>query len=408
MSAVPSDVVIVGASVAGVSTADALRAAGFDGRIRLIDAEAHEPYDKPPLSKQALSPAWDADQGALRKPGHFADKGIELVLGRAADAFDAGRRQVTLADGEVVQADVVVLAPGAQPRLLPEDQMIPGVHVVRALDDARAIRAAFGRRPRIVIAGGGFIGSEVASAARARDLDVTVVEVTAQPLELALGPDVAGAINAMHRDEGVRIEAGVGVREVIGDGRAEAVVLTDGRRLDADLVVLGLGVTPATGWLAGSGLDLGDGIICDRYGRTNVDGVYAVGDAAAWADPVSGAPVRTEHWTTAQQHGVAVGHTIMRADAPKLPPAVPYFWSDQFGVRLQSLGRPRGADEVRLRHGGWGSGDFVALYRKADQLVGAVGANAARTLMPYRALIERGERWSSALAAFPGDSARTA
>lgn len=407
MSGVPADVIIVGASVAGVSTADALRAAGFPGRIRLVDAEDAEPYDKPPLSKQALGVAWDSRRGALRRPGHYAANEIELVLGQAAVGLDAPGRRVRLADGAVLTSDAVVLAPGAKPRLLPESRMLPGVHPVRTRADADAIRVAFTTRPRVVVVGGGFIGLEVASAARARDLDVTVVEVSAQPLEIALGPEPARAISAIHLEAGVRFETGVGVAEVLGTERMEGVVLTDGRRLPADLIVLGLGVTPATGWLTGSGLRLGDGIECDAFGRTNVAGVYAAGDAAAWAEPVTGVPTRIEHWTVAQQRGVALGHTIAHPGEPRQAPSVPYFWSDQCGVRLQSLGRVRGADEIVLRHGGWDS-DFVALYRKGGKLAGAIGVNAARRLMPYRALIERNEDWAAALAAFPSSSVRPA
>lgn len=408
MTTALSGVAVVGASVAGVSTADALRAAGYQGRIQLIDAEKAEPYDKPPLSKQALGVAWDPAQGALRKPDHFADNDIELVLGRAVAGFDASRKRLQLSDGEVIEAETVVLAPGAQPRSLPEEQMLPGVHTLRTLTDARAIRAAFAYRPRVVIVGGGFIGLEVASAARARDLDVTVIEITDQPLESALGSEPARALNAMHRDEGVRFETGVGVERVIGSGLAEGVQLRDGRTVDADLVVLGLGVVPATGWLTYSGLCLGNGIICDAYGRTNIAGVYAAGDAAAWEDPETGVPSRIEHWTTAQQHGVALGHTIVHGDDPRLPPSVPYFWSDQFGVRLQSLGRLRAADEIVLQHGGWSTRDFVALYGKGGRIVGAVGVNAARTLMPYRALIERREAWSTALDAFGSSAVQSA
>jgi NADPH-dependent 2,4-dienoyl-CoA reductase/sulfur reductase-like enzyme len=408
MTTVPADVVIVGASVAGVSTADALRASGYQGRIRLVDAEGVEPYDKPQLSKQALGVAWDPQQASLRGPGHFASHDIDLVLGNAVIGFDAERRVLRLANGESLGADAIVLAPGARPRRLPDEHMLPGVHTLRTLSDARAIREGFTSRPRVVVLGGGFIGLEVASAARSRGLDVTVVEMTAQPLGVALGARAALAMTTMHRDAGVRFETGVGVEAALGGKRVERVLLRDGRLLDADLVVVGFGVVPATDWLKSSGVRLANGIVCDEFGRTNVTGVYAAGDAAAWGHPADGTPTRIEHWTTAQQHGHALGYTITHPDSPRRPPTVPYFWSDQLGVRLQSLGRVRDADEVTLQHGSWTTRDFVALYRKGDRLVGAVGVNAARRLMPYRALIERAESWDAALDAFPSSAVQTA
>lgn len=404
------DVVIVGASVAGVSVADSLRSAGFQGRIRLVDGEDAEPYDKPPLSKQALGVDGSAHRMALRKPGHFDEQGIELLLGRGAVALATGLSgpSLQLDDGETLAADAVVLATGARPRVLPPAAMLPGVHVVRTLADSRAIRSAFEAGPRVVVVGGGFIGLEVASSARARGLDVTVVELERQPLETLLGNEAAVAVTRMHADDGTRFVTGVGVAGVLGSDRVEQVRLTDRRKIDADLVVLGIGVAPAIDWLDGTGLQTtpGGGILCDAFGRTGVDGVYAAGDAASWADPVTGEPVHIEHWTTAQQHGVALGRTILDPGRPQLAPAVPYFWSDQCGVRLQSLGRPRGADEIVLAWGDWDTRDFVALYRRGDRLVGAVGANNARRLMPYRALIERNEPWDAAVSAF-GASVRS-
>lgn len=405
MTDLPDDVVIVGASVAGVSTADSLRNAGFQGRIRLIDAEDVEPYDKPPLSKQCLGPTGALHPVALRKPEHYEARRIELELGRRVVGFDAASRTLRFDDGEQLSAGAVVIATGARPRMLsvgdlPGDRLA-GVYVVRSLADAAAIRDELAAGPRLVVIGGGFIGLEVASSARTRGLDVTVIEMAARPLAAALGDAPGAAMTAMHRDEGVQFVTGIGVDRLEGSGRVERVRLADGRTLPADLVVLGLGVVPAVDWLRGSGVDSSAGIVCDCYGRTARPGVYAAGDAASWADLRTGKPVRIEHWTTAQQHGVALGRTIADPDTPQLPPSVPYFWTDQFGVRLQSLGNLRGADEIVLKEGGWNTRDFVALYRKDDRLVGAVGANAARALMPYRALIERGEKWHAALAAFP-------
>jgi len=256
------------------------------------------------------------------------------------------------------------------------------------------LRAALDAGGRVVIAGCGFIGAEVAAAARKRGLDVTVVESAPRPFKALLGDRPGAALARLHRDKGVRIITGVGVTSVAGGGRAREVLLADGQAVAADIVVLGLGVTPETGWLEGSGIALGDGIICDRYGRTSAPRVHAAGDAAAWPHPVTGLPRRVEHWTTAQQQGAAVGHNIARPDDRKSVPDVPYFWSDQYGVRIQSLGWLDHPDEIRCVHGSWDAAEFVALYRRGDHLTGALGIGAARQLMPWRLAIERRAAWS--------------
>jgi NADPH-dependent 2,4-dienoyl-CoA reductase/sulfur reductase-like enzyme len=399
--------VIVGASVAGLAVADALRKNGYDAPVRVLDAQPVTPHNKPPLSKQALDPGHDDARLALRREEHFRDARVELLLGRRATALRVpaqhgatqhgiavGELLVVTEDGEEIAADEVVLAPGAAPRWLPGTQGLPGVHVLRSLPDATALRAALDAGGRVVVAGFGFIGAEAAAAARKRGLDVTVVEASPAPFEALVGRQPAAAMVRLHRGHGVRLIAGTGVAGVAGTDRAEAVLLADGRRLPAETVVLGLGVVPATGWLAGSGVSLGDGIVCDRYGRTSVPHVHAAGDAAAWPDSVTGLPHRIEHWTTAQQQGTAVGHNIARPGQPQSVPAVPYFWSDQHGVRIQSLGRLDQADEIRCVYGDWASPELVALYRRGDYLAGALGLGAARHLMPWRVAIERRAPWA--------------
>jgi len=394
--------VIVGASVAGIAVADALRKNGYDAPVRVLDAQPVMPHNKPPLSKQALDPGHDDARLALRPESHFRASGIELLLGCRATGVRDGRRtgelQVETGDGRVLTADEVVLAPGAEPRWLPGLPALPGVHVLRSLPDAVALRAALDRGGHVVVAGCGFIGAEVAAAARKRGLDVTVVESARRPFEALVGEQPAAALTRLHAGNGVRILAGVGVAGVAGTGssgtgRAEAVLLGDGRRLPADIVVLGLGVVPAVDWLAGSGITLGDGIICDAYGRTSMPHVHAAGDAAAWPDAFTGRPRRIEHWTTAQQQGAAVGRNIARPGQPESAPAVPYFWSDQHGVRIQSLGWLSQPDEIRCVHGDWASPEFVALYRRGGHLAGALGLGAARQLMRWRAAIERRAPW---------------
>jgi 3-phenylpropionate/trans-cinnamate dioxygenase ferredoxin reductase component len=391
--------VIVGASVAGIAAADALRKNGYEAPVRVLDTLPVMPHNRPPLSKQALEPRHDDASLALRPAAHFTDARIELLLGCRATALRGGEPEdaalaVETSDGGLLAADEVILAPGADPRWLPGVPRLPGTHVLRSLPDAVALRASLDRAARVVVAGCGFIGAEAAAAARKRGLDVTVVESSPRPFEALLGPQPAAALTRLHRDHGVRIVAGTGVAGIEGTSRAEAVLLADGQRLPADVVVLGLGVVPAVSWLAGSGVALGDGIICDAYGRTSRPHVHAAGDAAAWPDPFTGLPRRIEHWTTAQQQGAAVGHNIARPGRRQPAPVVPYFWSDQHGVRIQSLGWLDHPDDIRCVHGGWDSAEFVALYRRGGHLAGALGLGAARQLMPWRAAIERQAPWA--------------
>lgn len=393
-------VLIVGASVAGVAVADGLRARGFDGRITLVDADPNLPYDKPPLSKQALKSDWHDERALLRPADHYRDHEIELVLGRRAVSLDGPNRSVALDDGRRIAADAIVLAPGVSARRLPERSMLPGVLSVRTLADSTRIRAALVDRPRLVVAGGGFIGAEAAAVAAGAGCDVTVVELLDQPFSHLFGAEVGASLARRHREHGVRLECGVGVDRVEGKGSVEQVVLTDGRVLAADLVLLGLGAQPATGWLEGSGLTLdAGGIVCDEFGRTSAPGIYAAGDAASWWDPRAGRHTRIEHWTTAKEHGAAVAHNILDADEPtKRAGSVPYFWSDQYGGRLQFLGSSQGFDRWHVVHGRLEDDEYVVLYGRAGVLIGALGLAAARRLMPFRALIDQGADFATVVA----------
>jgi NADPH-dependent 2,4-dienoyl-CoA reductase/sulfur reductase-like enzyme len=397
MSSTTRGTVIVGASVAGIAAADALRKDGYEAPVRVLDAGHVPPHDRPPLSKQALDPGYDDAQAALRAESYYGDSRIDLLLGRRATALrvsESGELWVETDDGQALPADEVILAPGAAPRRLPAESMLPGVHVVRSLPDAVALRAGLASAGRVVVAGCGFIGAEVAASARKRGLDVTVVEMSPRPFEQLVSERPAAALTRLHRAHGVEILAGAGVAGVTGKSRAETVLLTDGTELPADVVVLGLGVVPSVDWLDGSGVRLADGIVCDQYGRTSVPGVHAAGDAAAWPDPFTGVPRRIEHWTTAQQQGAAVGHNVACPGERRSVPVVPYFWSDQHGVRIQSLGWLGHPDEVRCVYGDWDSPSFVALYRRGDVLAGALGMRAAKQLMRWRLPIERGMPWA--------------
>ena len=285
--------VVVGASLAGLRAVEAARKAGFPGRITLVGAEEHLPYDRPPLSKafQHLD-----DDGAEADPPFFRSEAelrdeldVELLLGRPATALDTDRRVVTVGhgdDSDEVPYDALVVATGATPRTLPGTEGLAGVHCLRTLDDALAIREAIGRGGRTVVIGAGFIGSEIASSAARRGVEVTVVEAQETPLLRAAGAAMGPAVAALHARRGTRLLTGVGVASVEGSGgRVERVVLDDGAELPADLVVVGMGVRPATDWLEGSGLTLEDGVVCDETLWTGVDGVWAAGDVARWPNP---------------------------------------------------------------------------------------------------------------------------
>ena len=384
-------VLVIGGSIAGLAVADALRAQEYEGRVTVVDADPELPYDKPPLSKHALKGDWDPAKGLLRPEEHYRDKDVELVTGRTAVALDAASRTVRLDDGSELSADHVVLATGVRARLLPEELMLPGVHAIRTAQDSAAVRAALAERPRLVVIGGGFIGAEAAAVAAGMGLDVTIVEALPLPFEHLFGSDVAQALAGWHRGAGVTLECGAMVTGIEGEERVERVRLSDGRTLEADLVLLGLGAIPAIDWLEGSGLALANGITCDAHGRTSVPGIWAAGDAAAWLDPATGQHHRVEHWTTAKEQGAAVGHNIARPDAPaRTVGAVPYFWSDQYGHRLQFLGTSTDHDATHLVHGSLDDTEFVVLYSREGRLIGGLGSAAARHLMKYRPLIAEG------------------
>ncbi|MEA2254842.1 MAG: hypothetical protein QOG35_887 [Solirubrobacteraceae bacterium] len=383
----PKGVVVVGASLAGLRTAEALRREGYVGPLSLIGAESHAPYDRPPLSKQLLSGAWTQDRLFFRD-GDLAALDLDLRLGVSATALDLHAREVALDDGTAAPFDALVVATGAAPRTLPGAAGLDGVHRLRTLDDAVAVRDAFERRPRVAVVGAGFIGAEVAATARGRGLEVTVIEALSLPLVHALGPEMGAACARLHVDRGVDLRCGVTVTAFEGAGRLERLVLSDGSRVDADLAIVAVGVTPETAWLAASGLALDDGIVCDATGATSAPGVYAAGDVAQWHSPLFGHPLRVEHWTNAAEQGATVARSILAGPAEAQPlVSVPFFWSEQYETTIQFAGVSRHADEVRVVHGSADEERFVAVYGRGGRLVGALAFSAPRLLMEYRRLI---------------------
>ncbi|MET8077840.1 FAD-dependent oxidoreductase [Streptomyces sp. NPDC005303] len=376
-------VAVVGASLAGLSAARSLRRQGYDGRLVVIGDEFHRPYDRPPLSKEFLAGSLAESDLALEPDDE--DLRAEWLLGVRAVALDGPQRAVRLADGSEVRADGVVIATGAAARTLPGTDALAGVHTLRTLDDARALRDELTLGGRLVVIGGGFIGAEVASTAYALGLDVTVVEAAPTPLAGPLGETMGGIVSALHADHGVRLLCGVGVKGLRGGSRVEAVLLEDGRSLPADIVVVGVGARPCVEWLAGSGLTLGDGVTCGADGRTGLAGVVAVGDCASWYDPRAGLHRRVEHWTGARERPEAAVTALLAGGAVE-PSAQrpPYFWSDQYGVKIQFAGHATAADSVTIEEGARDEHNVLAVYRRSGHPVAVLGMNQPRLFTRWR------------------------
>ena len=396
-------VVVVGASLAGLRTVEALRSHGYEGRLVWIGAERELPYDRPPLSKEVLRGEWDAERIALRKDASYADLRVELRLGVRAESLDLRERAVVLAGGERVRFDGLVVATGASPRRLPRTPPLPGIFVLRTLEDALAIRAALERRPRVAVIGAGFIGAEVAASARSRGLDVAMIDVLDRPMARALDPEMGAVCAALHRDHGVDLRLGVGVARFEGEASVAAIILGDGARVPADLVVVGIGVAPETGWLTGSGLALADGVVCDATLAASAPGVVAAGDVARWRHPAYVEPIRVEHWTHAVESADAAARRLLAGEGEAAPFApVPFVWSDQYDAKLQIAGSVQGGDAVAIVHGSLAERRFLALYGSRGRLAGAFAMNRPRQLMAARRWLRDGASFADAVARAEG------
>lgn len=377
-------VTIVGASLAGLYAARALRAQGFDGRLVIVGDEPHRPYDRPPLSKGFLTGATPEADLALADAEEETELAAEWLLGTRARGLDARGRTLLLDDGRTVATDGLVVATGARARPLPGSDGLAGVHTLRTLDDARALRDALGGQARrVVVIGGGFIGAETASSCAALGHQVTVVEAAPLPLVPQLGPEMAVFCAALHRRGGVELITGACVAGLHGRAAVTAVELADGRLLPADVVVVGIGAVPNTGWLAGSTLLVADGVLCDDGCATALPQVVAVGDVAR----VCG--VRAEHWTSAtEQPAVAVRNLLAGRTVEHVRPA-PYFWSDQYGARIQFAGRRRDGDTVRIVEGSPEEGSFLCRYERAGTTTAVLAVDRPRPFLRARRELTR-------------------
>ncbi|MBS1695940.1 MAG: FAD-dependent oxidoreductase [Actinobacteria bacterium] len=381
--------VVVGSSISGVRTAQALRTEGFAGRLVLVGEESELPYDKPPLSKRFLSAGNGGTDNRLLSPEKAGELGIELLLGVSATGLDIATKTLQLADGSTVDWDIVVLATSASARPSPWPAR-SGVHVLRTLADARALRSDLSRHHPLVIVGGGFIGAEVAAAAQSLGCEVTLVDPLPTPIGRIVGEELGAVFNELHHRHGVATEFGVGVDSISGRTGALSVTLTDGRVLRAGTVVVGIGAVPNDGWLSASALEVADGVLCDEYCRAvNTTNVYVVGDLARHFCRSTGHYIRAEHWTNAVDSAATAAHNIAHPDRLRSHTAVDYIWSDQYDWKIQIVGRPAlaAAHELTGTFAGESARGAALYYDEAGRFRGAVTVNWPRALMLCRQVL---------------------
>ncbi|MFE5703409.1 NAD(P)/FAD-dependent oxidoreductase [Rhodococcus koreensis] len=397
-----SGLVVVGAGVAGLRTVQGVRREGYDGPITLIGAEAHLPYDRPPLSKQVLTGELGSAPVTYHDREYFQDLGVTVLTGTRVDSVDVQAQTLAVQfEGSDVRERIpfaaLVVATGARPRRLPCVVPPRGVHVVRTSDDAAALHEDLLATPTVIVIGGGFIGAEVASSARTLGLEVTVLETGRFPMRRALGPVVAELLSELHELNGVTLRCGSSVSGILGGDRVEGVLLDDGTAIEAGLVVVGIGVVPDVDWLTCSGLPLGDGLTCDQFLRAGSEIVLGVGDAASCPNAaMGGRRVRSQQWTTAGDQGTHAARVLTHGAEIAGPFSHDmYFWSDQYGVKIQGSGDLSG--DVEVVEARPDLSRLVTAYRKGDLIRGAVTVNAPKHFRRLRKMISTRDPWSGAV-----------
>jgi 3-phenylpropionate/trans-cinnamate dioxygenase ferredoxin reductase subunit len=365
--------VIVGASLAGAEAAETLREEGFDGRLVLVGAEGERPYERPPLSKDYLRGEVGREKVYVHPDAFYAEHDIELRLGRTVDALDTSRGELELDGGERLAYDRLLLTMGAEPRRLSiPGSELEGVLYLRSVQDSDALRARLDRDGAVVVVGAGWIGAEVAASARQRGLEVTVLEPLAVPLERVLGSELGAVYRDIHTDHGVQMLMGTGVEAFEGSTEVERVRTSDGRELECDFVVVGIGVRPRTGLAERAGLAVDNGVLVDERLQTSVPGVFAAGDVANAQHPFYGERIRVEHWANALNQGPAAARNMLGQE--RAYERLPYFFSDQYDVGMEYTGFARSWDRVVFR-GGPATREFIAFWILEDRVVAGMNVN---------------------------------
>lgn len=373
-----SGIVIVGGGLAAARTAEQLRRSDYSGPVTIISDEDHLPYDRPPLSKEVLRS--ETDDVTLKPAEFYRENDITVLLGAGAAGVDTVGKKVTLTDGREIGYEELVIATGLVPKRIPSFPDLPGIHVLRNFDESLKLREEAGSARRAVVIGAGFIGCEVAASLRRLGVEVALVEPQAAPLASVLGTQIGELVARLHRAEGVDVRCGIGVSEVEGEDRVQSVVLSDGSEIEADLVVVGIGSRPGTDWLEGSGITLDNGVVCDAEGRSSAPHVWAIGDVASWLDTV-GNQVRVEHWSNVADQARVLVPAMLGQEIPGVV-SVPYFWSDQYDVKIQCLGEPEADDTVHIVEDD--GRKFLAYYERDGVVAGVVGGGMPGKVMKTR------------------------
>ncbi|KUI26043.1 pyridine nucleotide-disulfide oxidoreductase [Mycobacterium sp. IS-1496] len=377
-------IVIVGGGLAAARTAEQLRRSEYPGPVTIVSDEDHLPYDRPPLSKEVLRS--ETDDVTLKPAEFYQENDITVLLGAGAATLDTVGKTITLTDGREIGYEELVIATGLVPKRIPTFPDLTGIHVLRNFDESLKLREEAGSARRAVVIGAGFIGCEVAASLRKLDVEVVLVEPQPAPLASVLGQQIGELVARLHRAEGVDVRCGVGVAEVKGQDRVQSVVLSDGTEVEADLVVVGIGSRPATDWLDGSGITLDNGVVCDAEGRSSAPHVWAIGDVASWLDTV-GNQVRVEHWSNVADQARVMVPAMLGQDVPGVV-SVPYFWSDQYDVKIQCLGEPEADDTVHIVEDD--GRKFLAYYERDGVVAGVVGGGMPGKVMKTRNKIAKG------------------